>query len=265
MITCKMRCEKALRKGKKLREGVLQVKEESGTVWLWRDPALLGWHKSIAWLFSPPHGGKGWKGDVWGIDSNGELIVVESKVVIKNKAGTQPKHCDPFRSLYVLHSKQRGKRDRFPVNKIREKWQKLHDLEGRVAVDCNYRGKRTQPGILPYGSYRHALKGWCKLYRAIRRTVKKNSSYSKRVVTRLKKRGHYKDRSVPYYFAFFTIGDDFKRPIALSELLSKKGKRHYDKLKKKVGKGHLLVAAACARANTHSRVTVRKVGIKVDL
>ena len=52
--------------------------EEAGTLWLWAFPELLRWHTGITWLFSPP-GRNRWDGDLWGIDDDGNFVLVEAK------------------------------------------------------------------------------------------------------------------------------------------------------------------------------------------
>ena len=67
--------------------------EETGTLWLWAYPKLLGWPAPITWLFSPVTGRYPWPGDLWGVDSQGELLIVESKAA-RGRGGQ-----DPFRDF----------------------------------------------------------------------------------------------------------------------------------------------------------------------
>jgi hypothetical protein len=252
MFKCKMPSERALRNG-----GLLPVKEESGTVWLWMDPSLLGWSRPITWLFSPPLGSECWRGDLWGVDSSGELIVVESKITTKQQ------RCDPFGSLLGLETKERPKKRGLSVQDVIDRWERCYKQELQVAVDCNLEDKGTWPGILPYGAHRHALRYWYDLYQMLRRRIE-DPSYPQTVRDLLQKRKRQKDRSAPYYFGFFTIGDDFGKTIPLRKLLTEIGCGHYAELKKKVGADHVRVAAACARANAHGNVRISEVSIKIE-
>src|SRR5687767_10618014 len=67
---------------------------ESAVLWLWEWPRLLGWKRSITWLFlrvadSPRRS----RCSLWGIDSAGRLIIVDPK----SARGQTLK--DPFRNF----------------------------------------------------------------------------------------------------------------------------------------------------------------------
>lgn len=75
-VTCKPDCYEVI-------DGIVQGKEHSGRVWLWRWPELLGAPvgrgDGVLWLGVFGDARKGAPGDVWGLDTEGDLILVELK------------------------------------------------------------------------------------------------------------------------------------------------------------------------------------------
>src|SRR3990167_6071043 len=61
------------------RAGDILPSEESASFLLWAWPDLLGWPRQINWLFSPVVGKHKYPGDLWGLDSQGGLLIVETK------------------------------------------------------------------------------------------------------------------------------------------------------------------------------------------
>ena len=58
--------------------------EEQGTFWVFVWPQLVPWPHKISWLFCPAGPGKKtpWRvGDMWGVDSEGNLLIVETKLI----------------------------------------------------------------------------------------------------------------------------------------------------------------------------------------
>src|SRR5713101_5810733 len=72
--------------------------EEPGTLWLWAWPEILGGLADITWLFSPPTGNSLWPGDLWGMDANGEFVIVETKNTLKPG--------DPFEDFLRLEERR---------------------------------------------------------------------------------------------------------------------------------------------------------------
>jgi hypothetical protein len=82
---------------------ILAVKfEEEAIVWLWAKPSLLPWPRPVEWLFSPITGNKEWPGDLWGVDEDGELLIIENKIL--KRSGH---HYDPFRTLFPTRVSRR--------------------------------------------------------------------------------------------------------------------------------------------------------------
>jgi hypothetical protein len=64
-------------KAYKCRKGLLSIiHEEEAILCLWAESRLLQWEYPIAWINSPVVGKHRWLGDLWGIDSQGDLIII---------------------------------------------------------------------------------------------------------------------------------------------------------------------------------------------
>lgn len=100
----------------------IAVSEETGTIWLWAFPQLLGWPCSIAWLYAPVTGKRSERpGDLWGIDEEGQLIVVEAKAVKPGSA------CDPFADFLIdgeAFGRGRLTRRHVAADAVRAHWEK---------------------------------------------------------------------------------------------------------------------------------------------
>lgn len=93
--------------------GELTPTEEAALSWLWDSPQLLDWPRKIHWLW--PHARKS-VARLWGIDSNGTLIIVE----VRRDRGDAP---DPFESL-VLEIKSPSIDRDWTAEALSEKWRK---------------------------------------------------------------------------------------------------------------------------------------------
>jgi hypothetical protein len=62
--------------GTQRRPGLVRIKaEEEAIIWLWAKPSIFPWQRPRAWLFPPVTGKTRWPGDLWGIDSCGDLVI----------------------------------------------------------------------------------------------------------------------------------------------------------------------------------------------
>ena len=131
--------------------------EESATLWLWAWPELLGWRRTINWLFSPVVGNTDYPGDVWGLDSAGSLLIVETKLA-RNANGP-----DPFAD-FVPYAR-RGR-----ASELRNRWLRLVALEDQFMRDYSARlapghcPVGTHRGVLPYSRHRDAVWRWHQLF-----------------------------------------------------------------------------------------------------
>lgn len=127
--------------------GLVRIKaEEEAIIWLWANPSIFPWEKPLVWLFSPVTGKTRWPGDLWGIDSCGDLIILE------NKRGNRK---DPFED-FVLYEEECH--DEAKAKGLREKWERLYKSE-MSRTTCLEVLKR-KPGIVPRSSHAAPLNRW---------------------------------------------------------------------------------------------------------
>jgi hypothetical protein len=129
--------------------------EEEATLWLWASPELLGWHRQIAWLFSPVVGKRLCPGDLWGVDEVGDLIPVETKL---NRGGQ-----DSFADFVGFEAEPEC-RSRLCSPFLLGRWEQLMRLErefvrskaSQLTGDLSSAGK--DPGVVPYSFKRFAVR-----------------------------------------------------------------------------------------------------------
>jgi hypothetical protein len=129
-------------------------------MWAW--PQLLGWPRKINWLFSPVVGNKKHPGDLWGLDSDGDLLVVETKL---DRGHAQ----DPF--IDFLHYSRSEQRKRCRSGALQDHWEPLIRAEERF-VQAELPNLTTRKplaglhrGVVPYSVHRDATWRWQALYR----------------------------------------------------------------------------------------------------
>lgn len=223
-------------------ESQLTKYEEYTTLWLWAYPELLGWHYDIKWLFSPVTGNSKFPGDLWGIDSKGNLIVVE----VKSAQNSRPH--DPFIDFVEFEARKKTYRsDCFDAKLLETRWIRLLTREQLFLKDflSDFRKgdlkKRTAPGVVPYSSKRSVVVRWPFLYlHKIAEIFSPGSIYIKTVQKYLSKRSTNIYAS-QYYFG--VIGT----PPNTQAGLSRKGKANYDKLCIEIGKNRIHLVAINAK------------------
>lgn len=157
--------------------------EEAGTLWLWAWPDLLKWKKDLVWLLSPASSEKepfGF-GDLWGVDENGQMIIVETKRKDGDSAFSKFERFEEF----------------FPENSINID-QLLSNWEGKLEQEMAFvrdyiessrpsplPTKQACPGVIPYSSKRIVVSRWLDLYK-------------KKVVPLLKSKKRYADKVRSY-------------------------------------------------------------------
>jgi hypothetical protein len=201
--------------------------EETGTLWLWAWPELLGHSEPITWLFSPVTGKKDWPGDLWGIDEQGTLIFVETK---RAKNGRSPH--DPFADFISDDGPTRVP----DVARILKHWEPLWRAEQFFLKQCGdnlEQGTReTAPmkwsGVVPYSLQRVIVWRWRELYR--KEIMPKLTEGDEQKVRRLLDVRQQSKNDQAHYFGLFTVVTSGKP--ALSPI----GKAHWEKLKGAVGK-----------------------------
>ena len=142
-----------------LRNG-LPTLEESASLVLWGWPELLGWPRTIRWLFSPVVGKSPYPGDLWGIDERGELVIVETKLY---RAGRAP---DPF-SDFLECSDHDYVRCHWEPAPLEKRWRDLLRAERQFcSKHATAFWSSPEPteglfrGVLPYSRHRKAAWQW---------------------------------------------------------------------------------------------------------
>lgn len=120
--------------------------EEEAIIWLWAKPSIFPWKRPLAWLFSPVTGKHRWPGDLWGIDSSGDLIILE------NKRGDKK---DPFEDFVDYAEKSH---DEITAKNLRGKWEEQYVWE-KARGYCIEVLKGKQ-GIVPRSSHAGPLHRW---------------------------------------------------------------------------------------------------------
>lgn len=156
--------------------------EEAGTLWLWAWPDLV-WEEDLIWLLSPvsseppPYG----YGDLWGVDQNGQLIIVETKRRIGRSA----------------FSKFEEFEENLPDNPIDPddlhlEWREKLKQEEEFVLDLPHfkepgsqRPQRPYPGVVPYSNRRAVVLRWHILY-------------ERKIIPLLKSKSRYRDKVSAY-------------------------------------------------------------------
>jgi len=215
--------------------------EESVSYWLWTWPELLGWRRKIFWLFSPVVGRAHYPGDLWGLDSKGELLIVETK--IDRGRRTQ----DPFEDFVGFVERQAGRSTKNTIRadtlvqrsidlfKKEHQFLQLHH-DDFIRHD-EFRG--TYPGVLPYSYHRHAQWYWPELYRdtIARRLV--TPSYRASIESALKVREHRGNPQPQFFGLLATIHNGDPK-------LSARGRAHHETLIGEAGSDHVHLRAVRA-------------------
>lgn len=164
--------------------------EEEALIWLWWRPDLLGWPRTLEWVDSP-RCDPARRGDLWGIDSSGRLVIIEAV------HGTA---ADPFARLAEVHAAHPAP----TVDEIEGCWRPK--LEAELA-------KATGGGILPHSVQprrdpNSAIARWPRLATAIAQRIA-DPVYAKRVKTYLQARGKLGTRDLaPAFGALFVMPSD---------------------------------------------------------
>jgi hypothetical protein len=153
-------------------------REEEAIVWLWAKRSLFPWRRPVEWLFSPVTGDDPYIGDLWGVDDEGELLVIEGK---RYKGG---KRYNPFAKFleYKVSLVPR-------TQELKTKWKLLWKNEVSDSSRTTER-RVVRSGILPNSSKDVCPKRWCDLTLQAERYVRpETSEYQLRVEEFLDLRG----------------------------------------------------------------------------
>jgi hypothetical protein len=127
-------------------------------------PELLGWRRRIAWLFSPVVGNRPCPGDLWGVDEEGSLLLVETKFGRKRQ--------DPFVD-FVDFETAPDCSAQLDVQFLFSRWQRLFRLEQNFIMEklpslsSDLAAAGTDLGVVPYSYKRFAVRRWRRLYQEV--------------------------------------------------------------------------------------------------
>lgn len=223
-------CEAPIRRDDRHR-GDLLPSEESASFLLWAWPGLLGWPRTVNWLFSPVVGNTTYPGDLWGLDSRGDLLIVETKLA---RTGTRQ---DPFVD-FVTYCRDPLSATRWDAQTLRDRWNKWFSCEEgflrtqgpTLRPDRPLTG--THPGVLPYSSHRDATWRWQTLYRDRIAPRFRDGRYRRAVARSLRVRESRRNPSPTFVGVIATV-----RPQ--HPLLSAKGMAALRDLRQRVGPDHV--------------------------
>jgi hypothetical protein len=162
--------------------------EEDALCWLWAFPSILPWPNPIAWLYTPVVGNSRWPGDLWGIDSAGDLLVIEAKQCKRRD--------DPFVDFVKFHHPTH---EEFSAVHWRRKWERHFSAELTFPNGWSERPPGKTDGILPRSNKRSHLRRWPSLSRRIDDQIRANH-YSETVKRYLQTRDQSHDPA-PHYLA----------------------------------------------------------------
>lgn len=172
------------------------------------------------WLFSPVVGRDKRPGDLWGLDSRGHLILVETK--------RGPGRCDPFEDFSSFDENSEFAK----ADGLEDYWYKLYSSERRFieekfhTLDIKLDNAKKAQGVVPYSNKRFAVRRWKDLYRVVIAPWLSSSDYTNKVYRYLEARAR-QPASQTHYISLITA------PKYGIYKLSSRGIEHYQQLKEK--------------------------------
>jgi hypothetical protein len=186
--------------------------EARALLWVWAWPELVLWPRSVSWLFPQVNEQQSVPGDLWGIDSAGELIIVEAK--------TRGSRSDPFGDFANAMERNDSKwRDAMHASTLRRRWNHLLEKEeqfiNKHADDVRH-GRAlpgNYPGVIHYSRHRASCQCWPLIY--LERIVPRvrSEAYRDEVEHALRLRHDRGDRSAHFIGPIAEVGS---RDAALS-------------------------------------------------
>ena len=199
--------------------------EEEASVWLWAFPLLFPWQQPVAWMYSPVTGNKQWPGDLWGVDTDGRLLVIESK-----KPGPR---CDPFEDFAAFH---REGREELSAEHWETKFSRHFRSEIRLPDGMSERRRGATDGILPRSHKRNGIRRWPQLCRIIDGYIR-SPIYRRRVEQGLANRNSAGDPP-PHYFGLIVARGTSDTSLPKQSLKS------MQKLRERAGGKHVHLVSA---------------------
>ena len=191
-------------------QDALQVRhEEDALCWFWAYPELFPWSRAVVWLYTPVVGNTRWPGDLWGIDLEGNLLIVECKQCRRSS--------DPFIDFLRYH---RAGRDELSAASWLAKFPKHSDAE----LDARFRDASAErppgktDGCLPRSNKRQHIRRWPQLVRIIDGYIR-SPQYRDTALRCLWLRAERGDPT-PYYIALMVVSDPSAPVLSAKALAS---------------------------------------------
>jgi hypothetical protein len=218
--------------------GTLELKhEEEALSWFWAYPSLLPWPRPVVWLYTPVVGNKRWPGDLWGIDKNGNLLVIECKQCKRSD--------DPFKDFLAFHPQGRLE---LSATHWQEKFPRHLQAELHFPESISERPPNKTDGILPRSNKRKHIRRWPQVGHIIDRYIR-SPQYRTLVISHLQTRAAAHD-PIPYYFALMIVSDPRASVLSEAGIISKRA------LQRMVGSDHVGVITVRATVLLHNQVRI---------
>jgi hypothetical protein len=170
---------------------------------LWARPQqLFPWSPRVEWLFSPVTGNDEWAGDLWGIDADGELIIVENKLSsLRTKLLSSNERFDPFLDFVEHWENWPRYKEKCSVSNIRGKWKSLLCEERKDPRRVEQRADEKKRGILPHSRKCDRLQRWKGLTTEVEDRIR-SDDYENTVLSCLEQRQRHENP--PHYCGLIT-------------------------------------------------------------
>lgn len=196
--------------------------EEDALCWLWAFPNIFPWPNKVAWLYTPVVGNKRWPGDLWRIDSAGNLLITEAKQCKRRD--------DPFIDFVRFHHPSR---EEFSAVHWQQKWSKHFSAEISLPNGWSERPPGKTDGILPRSNRRSHMRRWPSLSQLIDDQIR-NKQYAQNVRQYLLIRDQIHN-PIPYYIGLMIETDQNQ------QILTENAKRSAKTLITNLGYDHIKV------------------------
>ncbi len=218
--------------------------EEEAVCWLWAYPELLPWNHPVTWLYTPVVGKHRWPGDLWGLDTKGNLLVIEAK-----RCGRRN---NPFEDFVPYH---RDGREELSAAHWMSKWKGHMHSELRLTDSTAEPTEGHTDGILPRSNRRQHLRRWMSLAKQIDSAIR-TTGYCRKVDKALRTRATSSDPT-PFYIALMI--ESRRNGHVLNDSLERSARE----LRQKVTRDHVMVVAiSCRRLpGDQARISTRLVDL----
>lgn len=191
----------------------------------------------IAWLYTPVVGNARWPGDLWGVDRNGDLLIVECKQCRRAD--------DPFKDFLAFHDDRRLE---LTAAHWERKFRKHLKAELAFPNITSERPPNRTDGILPRSNKRAHIRRWPTPSTRIDARIR-SRDYEIVVLSYLGQRAKAQDPR-PYYVALMIVSDADHPVLSEAAISSKAG------LESIVGTDHVVAVAIQADCLSRNRARI---------